>query len=133
MHEAYAEALYAESRGKPHQEQSEIAERFLALLEKRGHVKLLPKILRALTLRDLKEQDEAGIKVVLASPAHLTRFTSDIARAEDAVFGGKKERKIKIDSSLVGGFVLEKGGLRFDASFKRKLLSLFKTLTVTHS
>jgi F0F1-type ATP synthase delta subunit len=44
-------------------------------------------------------------------------------------FGGISDRNISVDKSLVGGFVLEKGGMRIDASYKRQLIQIFNSIT----
>ena len=129
MHEAYAHALHASSKGVGANEQTKLVESFIGLLTRRGHMALLPKIVRSLQDIETRSKKDTSLLVTLSDHAHLKRFEEDIVRTEKEVFGDSHKRTISVDPSLVGGFVLKKGDTRVDASYKSHLLSFFNIVT----
>lgn len=65
--------------------------------------------------------------------AHRSRVVLTVARADDAVQARHAAHvpnaEIGIDSTLIGGWRLEKSGVLVDASYKRYLLELFNRAT----
>lgn len=129
MHEAYARALYTTARGKSPEEQARVFEVLLDLLRKRGHESLIPKIHRTFAMLISTEEEKDEVELTLAKASYFDRFESDIRDTVKKHFGDARiQSVIRIDNSLIGGYVVRKGDREVDASYKTHLLSLFNAL-----
>ncbi len=84
---------------------------------------------RALRDIETRSNKDASLLLTLSSSTQVSRFEQEIATLEKEVFGMTSPRTVTVDPSLVGGFVLKKGDVRVDASYKSHLLSFFNILT----
>jgi F0F1-type ATP synthase delta subunit len=113
--------------------QAKLVESLIALLKRRGHLALLPKIIRSIQELGIRAEKESGLLVTLGDHAHLKRFEAEIEATAKEVFGDASSRSVSVDPTLVGGFVLKRGDVRVDASYKRHLISFFNIFTGAQS
>lgn len=94
-------------------------------LKQHGHIKLLPSILRGV-MRSLP----AG---TVNKPV-LTVSTDDETEIEKQKLALKElkltteDTVVKIDPTIIGGFILEADGRLFDYSYKSQLVSLYRQI-----
>ena len=122
----YVQALY--TLLKDGSELEPTLARMRAYLEKRGLSSLYPRILRGLIekVRRSEQMQTGRIIVAREKDAHDALKES---KAQEAIFGEMKKDGIHIDPSIIGGFILERGGSRLDQSHKRALLDAYRRLT----
>lgn len=89
-----------------------------AVLEKRGHSRLYPALLRSLA-RTYPVLERKKIPV-------LTLAKEDDEAKYKKMLSGEEIHKTKIDSSIIGGYVYTKNFVQTDNSYKSKLLTLYK-------
>ncbi|MCE9644259.1 F0F1 ATP synthase subunit delta [Candidatus Parcubacteria bacterium] len=121
----YALAIALAIAGKSGKELDATLERFFVLLKEKGHVTLLPHILRELDRYSelLKTRDSVTITTPTpASPEHVEQIKKSFAE-----YGVGEQALVKaLDGYLIGGFTIKTRDLRIDASFKRHLLDLYQ-------
>ena len=98
------------------------------VLVKRGHEKLLPKILKDVAARLEANHDEQVPTVSVREASDLETFEEYIEEALRELKASEVP-KITIDTTLVGGFVAEHAHKRVDKSYKEALLSLYRKVT----
>lgn len=97
-----------------------------ALLEKKGHVRLWPAVLRGV-LRDLeKRSNEIVPHVVVAKEAGANDETIKQALM---TLGATSTPNTVVDSTLIGGFLVQYKDRMIDASYKRALIDLYRKVT----
>ncbi len=117
--DVYAQAIYAlQSQGK---NVDEIVNGMKYSLKKRGALGLVPKILSAYQRLVAKKQSN-GAKLTVARGA-------DIDDALKALGISKEDVSINTDERLIGGYRYEADGILQDASFKAKLLQIYRNAT----
>lgn len=106
-------------------ETAKVEEKFLALLEKRGHLKLLPSIVTAYERLVAKEKavSEPVLTIARESDRH---YALAAAKAE---MGGAPSPRVQIDAKQVGGWRLQNGSTLIDRTEKRMLLDLYRKMT----
>ena len=117
--EIIAQAIYQLSN-ESKTDSAKLIKRTVNVLKKRGMIKLLPFVLselKRLFYKDSKHQP----KLLLASK----KFEKDAKLAL-----GDKIAKInpKIDENLIGGYIIEKGDVLLDRSYKRQLFEMFRQI-----
>ena len=122
MEQAYAQAILRIAE-KNTMTPNDIAQELKHLLASRGRLSLLPKI--AAALRSALLSKERALKVQL-TVAHEKDVPDAKSAAEKAV--SFKEPVVVVDPSLIGGWVLTTANTRVDASFKKQLLDLYRTI-----
>lgn len=83
--------------------------KFVSYLKKRGHLSLLPRIVRAL------ERSHTQGRVVLVA-------------SQDAVTGAHKkfpDASVVVDPKVVGGYIVRDGSTVTDASYRNALVQLY--------
>ncbi len=96
------------------------------MLESRGHSRLYPKILKQLEREGEKQKKRETLTLVLADEGDRAKLKEDI---DSALLQMKaKEYDTKIDPTITGGFIIEGGEQRIDHSYKRRLLTLYRSL-----
>ena len=90
-----------------------------AVMDKRGHSKMYPLLLRALlrVYPTIAGREEATL--VIAKESDQALYKGEI----------KKDGKIVIDPSIVGGYILTRDFVRQDHSYKSKLLTWYQKAT----
>jgi F0F1-type ATP synthase delta subunit len=95
-------------------------------LESRGHVRLFPKILKSLLVLQEGEQRNKNFVLILAHEDDALKFKDEIRKALLQIGGTHYETRI--DPSITGGYIIEGGEQRIDQSYKRRLLTLYRSL-----
>ncbi|KKS84740.1 MAG: hypothetical protein UV60_C0015G0008 [Parcubacteria group bacterium GW2011_GWA2_43_11] len=124
----YAEALFLAARTKGDAELDSIASQFRLLLEKKGHLALLPAIVRELD--KLFAQRNSGAEIVIRV-AKLTDAETLRERIEADILtlnATHLEKRILVDETLIGGYEVRAYGQRIDRTYKRSLLTLYTNL-----
>jgi len=110
--QALKQALYKED------DFEKIWQNFLMVLKKRGVLKLLPKILAVLE-KDLNQKSERKLLTIATEKDRENIIIkNNIA----------PEVQVKVDNSILGGYRLESPGELLDASYKTKLLELYRAI-----
>ena len=92
----------------------------LQIMNRHGRLALLQPLLRAYDLR--QEQARGEVEVVATSAVELNAAQrAEVARVAAALSGKKSLVAYQVDPSVIGGLVLQIGGLRFDNSIRRHL------------
>ncbi len=115
----YIQAAYEALKGGS--DVHETLARLKAYLEQRGLGAAYPRVLRGLSEKLLRAERMSAPRVF-------------VARASDAKHALTKaphvdKDAIRIDPTIIGGFIIEQNGIRTDASYKRALLDAYRTLT----
>ena len=87
-------------------------------MAQRGHTRLLTSVLKGLVS---KVERDSEIKV-----AELTIATNDASRPDDSSI---KNALVKIDPTIIGGYIIREGFTRKDNSHKTKLLNWYRKAT----
>ena len=121
----YALAIALAIAGKTGAELDAVLKRFFTLLKSKGHLTLLPHILRELDRYTHLMSAREGVTITTPVPAsaeHIEEIQQSFAE-----YGvGEAELVKKLDSYLIGGFTVKTRDLRIDASYKRQLLDLYQ-------
>lgn len=88
------------------------------VMTQHGHTRLLTSVLKGLASKVDRESH--------VSVPHLIIATEDAPRPD---FPSLKNADIKIDPSIVGGYIMQEGFTRIDNSYKTKLLNWYRRTT----
>ncbi len=99
-------------------------------LRSRGHLRLVPGILRLLEADRASEREETLL--TLARTGDRERLAKDIAKAATELGVSAEVAAVRTDETLVGGFTLSSGNRLLDRSYKRALVDLYRTLTASY-
>jgi len=88
-------------------------ENVIEYMKKKGHLPLLPRVMRAL----LSAKDERAV-VAAVDDTSVAALTT---RFPDARF--------VIDSRIVGGYLMRRGAQVIDATYRRALVTMYKAAT----
>ncbi len=107
--------------GAPQLDGQDALKAFLNLLLEEGHLEALPEILTEFSRLTLNAQ--GGLECVMTCARQPDQATQDAVRKAACKLRGveKVVLQIKIDPSLLGGFVLEMDGVTYDRSVKGRL------------
>ena len=94
-------------------------------LKQHGHIRLLPSILRGV-MRSLP----AGTvnKPILTVSAEAEAEVEKQKLAVKELNLTTKDTVVKVDPTIIGGFILEADGRLFDYSYKSQLVSLYRQI-----
>lgn len=101
---------------------------FKAFLKKKGHEKLYAQILKDLLSKLQKNTDKNSIQVVVSREKDITNLEESISKSI-ATFGTTKEFSTLVDPTLIGGFKIIGHDKVIDHSYKKQLLTIYKSLT----
>lgn len=94
-------------------------------MKERGHEKLYATVLHGV-LRVLSGDRSSVETVVVATEADFAKYKTAI---EAALPTFTTEPKVITDPSIIGGYIAHQHGTRVDASYKTKLVALYRSLT----
>jgi F0F1-type ATP synthase delta subunit len=97
------------------------------MLTTRGHLRLYPQILRTLEREAIRNEAHDTVTVTLAKASDGEALKSHINEAIRSLEG--TAHTITIDPTITGGFIAATGEKRVDASYKKQLLTLYRSLT----
>jgi F0F1-type ATP synthase delta subunit len=124
----YAEALYRAAHAHHSVDVDVLVTRLVAVVRERGHLRLLPAIVREYDtlMRMRSTTDEVHVRVARESDhaKHTARIEQDIAMLNAS---GRPVRTI-VDDTVIGGYALETNGTRVDRTYKQALLELYSSL-----
>jgi F0F1-type ATP synthase delta subunit len=96
-------------------------------LEKKGLMKLYPRILRGL-MEKIRRNETSGVpKVILARENDGAAYKNEIHGALQKM--GMQNYDVVVDDSIIGGFIVKGKTLQVDGSYKRTLLEAYHRLT----
>jgi len=126
--ETYARALHEAGEAPKAPARHVLFAHFIAVLQRRGHEKLLPRIEKEyMKLLARAERNTVRVRV-----AHKKDEAAAKKAAAEFSVPGTHAPHVIVDESLVSGYVISGPDFRYDASGKRALLELYKELTATN-
>ena len=122
----YAQALADTLTGDQKKDMKTVLVRLQEVLKRRGHQKLLPAIVRALSLQLAKRERASTVTIRTVSGEARKELLEQYAQ----VLPKEKEYAVRIvaDPTLASGFVLETATRRVDGSGKRALMELHRNI-----
>jgi F0F1-type ATP synthase delta subunit len=99
-----------------------------AVMEKRGHAKALPMVLRAV-VRALEEgATESVATITVARDSDVTALKADIKSAL-VTLGTDGAHTTIIDDTIIGGLIATYNHRQIDQSYRTKLNALYQSIT----
>jgi F-type H+-transporting ATPase subunit delta len=100
--------------------------RFITLITKKGRESLLPEIIGAVD--DQYNEMQSITAATLTTAVNMDASVVKDIESKLKTSEGSVDIKTKVDSNIIGGYVLEIGDKIYDASVKRKIKDLRKEL-----
>lgn len=124
----YAEAIFLAARSKDDAGCDHVVARTVALLKERGHLSLLPAVVRE--LEKLQKIRQTGDVCVLrvANVADAERHRQEIKEDVCTLGATALPQQTQVDRTAIGGYVVLARGKRIDRTYKRSLIDLYRTL-----
>ena len=122
--EKYAKALYDLMKDKSENEQDKLFSNFLKVLERNGHSKLLPRVLKSFEKISFQEKTDTSVDFVVSDSKFEDKYKAQIKKYSK-YFDKDQEVQTKTDSSIVGGFMIRSKNVVVDGSYKRSLVNLY--------
>ena len=110
----------------------ELVVNFVKLIAEKGRADELPQMVEELDALVAEEERVLDVELTTATELSDEEFGRVIGRIE-AASGRKVQATRKVDSSLIGGIVLQAGSMRLDASVRGRLERLRHELTHARS
>lgn len=125
----YAQALVLalEHAGPTHAD--ETIARFVAVVRRRGHGRLIPKIVAAFSREAGARERRTRMEVTVADPQVIKSNAKEIAGHAQALGVAPEALAFTVDETLIAGYRLKTRDRIVDASGKRALLELYRRLT----
>lgn len=98
-------------------------------LKQRGHERLLPAIGRALTAHAARNAAGRSARIIVARSSDAKTFARDIAEAADSLAVSPASLAVETDEAIIGGFVIATPEKRYDASYRRSLIDIYRAAT----
>jgi len=100
----------------------------LAVLERKGHKHLLPSILSEYKKLKMERAVAENIQVRVAKKSDLEKNKVEITKDAEKFSLNVSEAEVVEDNTIIGGFILEKGEVEVDKSYKKVLIDLYKKM-----
>ncbi|OHA84226.1 MAG: hypothetical protein A2408_03350 [Candidatus Yonathbacteria bacterium RIFOXYC1_FULL_52_10] len=127
----YARALASALDQKDSARAGEMIARFVALVRRRGHARLLPKIVTAFE-RDAHVRARANqAHVTVADEAVIKDQARSIAEHAQTIGVSSKDIAFTIDDTLITGYRIRTRDKIVDVSGKRALLEIYRRMVTT--
>lgn len=110
-------------QGIPAEEARAFVPKLVAYMKSRGHLSLLPHVLRILD-REPKEKNAAVVTV--AKESDSKKFASRVKEALALLKAEDARAVTLVDPKAVGGFSVRAGGRLIDRTFRTGLVSIYK-------
>lgn len=117
----WGRALYEFTKEAREPEARKIIRGFVALLAKKGALKLAPRIIASYRATYLLEANE--VEVTVTSARRIPKIEKDIKAAFGDAYTKVSVRE-EIEPALLGGVVIQYGDIRVDASIRGRLRDL---------
>lgn len=98
------------------------------VLAARGHEKLRPGIVRGVMRVLSAQRPSTSATVITASETSRKALASEIAAALSEL-GATDTPEVIIDDAIIGGFIAKTNTKTYDASHRRHLVELYRTIT----
>lgn len=98
-----------------------------SVIEKRGHDRLWPSVLRGLLVELEQSKSQSIPKVVLAKEGSVSE--SDIKLALSAIGAPTDHYETELNANIIGGVIATHNNRRLDKSYQTKLLELYQSIT----
>ena len=99
------------------------------LLAKKGHTRLHKAILEGVCERLEADEALAIPTIFVAKENDEKNLELQIKQALESLGYKGENRKVQLDPTLIGGFIATYKSRRINASYKEKLLSLYRNIT----
>ena len=119
----YAHALYDLQKNQKLSADAAVS-KLVKVLKSKGHLKLLPSIVAEFERILGLGRDTETMTITCARKEDFDKYRSELKNHlghSDASFTEEK-----IDETIIGGFILQKGETVVDGSYKKKLLLLYQ-------
>lgn len=107
-----------------------VVQGLMRTLTQKGHRRLLPGILRALEVYEAERMRTATATLTVARDEDAARFKDEIAATAHEL-GASAPYDTEVDERIIGGYIFRSGTHELDASYRRSLLSLYRSITTT--
>lgn len=125
----YAEALYRAAHTTDSAVHDALVDRFVALVRERGHIGLLPTILREYEAIVHERSTGEEVHLRVAHTRDRERYAERIATDIRTLSAGSQNVHTIVDESAIGGYAIEANGTRIDRTYKHALLELYSSIT----
>lgn len=98
-------------------------------LKAKGHTSLHAQILLAVQKKLEASSVQAVSQIVVAKESDATHFHKQIQASLEEIGGKTDTSQVTIDTTLVGGYIASHQGKNIDASYKNKLVTLYRAIT----
>lgn len=123
----YAQALRDLVRDTDVSKHAEISDTFVKVLKKKGHISLLPTILKEFEKYRMRDLDTKRVILTVAKNSDAEKYKDEALNHVASLEKGD-HIGVKVDKRLIGGFKLESGDMVVDGSYKRRLLNLYREI-----
>ena len=126
MKDYYIKTMSALLKDPKYQEQyDELLKELKATLKKHGHLKLLPTILRGV-IKSLPTMSGGKPLLIVSSDSQseLNKQKTALKQLDLEI----ADLQVKVDPTIIGGFILKKNGRLFDYSYKSQLVTLYRQI-----
>lgn len=126
MHQdEYAQALIKALENTTREEAGEIVKRFIALVRRAGHIRLLPKIVAAYERLQKIREKRSGAIVSIAKEQDAQIYDRAIKEAVGELRVSSETITLRTDETLIGGYRVTTRDKMIDRSFKRSLSTIY--------
>jgi F0F1-type ATP synthase delta subunit len=123
--EHYAQALYDLTAGAGlGSERITITEKLIALLERKGHTSLLPKILQAYEMISTSGAQQSRATLTVSRISDVGEVKVELKKHVDDV----ENMDVEVDDTLIGGFIYNDGDIAINSCHKQSLLNLYREI-----
>ena len=110
-------------------ELKEVLNNLEATLVKRGHQKIRLSVLEGVARELELREGKAHSRITVADQKDAEELSSAIAASLKAIGGDPTTAVVRVDKTITGGYIAHHEGQTIDASYKTKLLKLYRTIT----
>jgi F0F1-type ATP synthase delta subunit len=96
------------------------------ILKRNGHSALYAKVLKAAEAKFAKDERTGTLEIVLARTSDEKAYKEEIAAVKKSADAA--HTTIRLDETIVGGYIARSATKEVDASFKRSLLAIYRSL-----
>ena len=120
---AYAAVIREAEEGK---DTSDFSKKLIAFMKNRGHLSLLPQVLRILA----REKADLHTPVItVAKESDAKKFAKPIREILSQLGVQEVESTVIVDSRAVGGYAVRANSRLVDKTFRSALISLYQNVT----
>lgn len=122
---AYAQGLYSVTCDKDSARQEQYVLRLALLLKRKGHITLLPRILREYKKIE-KLRKQYGAQLICARQSDVEHFKREVQEYIQNI--DIENMTTHVNDDLIGGFMYKSQETVIDASYKARLLNLYRLI-----